>query len=98
MFAPRESPPSPSALRLALRERRARVLLADAAFIRDYPDCAERDQEGKRHIREAMHEHTVGRITLQERDQILHILSFTTILQVPLASDDRAPPSAFLDD
>jgi hypothetical protein len=95
MPTPGETPPPASPLRVSLRERRARALLADAEFIRDHPDFPERDQEGQRHIREAMHEHTVGRITLLERDHILRILSFTSVRQVPDIHD--SPPAFFHD-
>ena len=59
-----------------LHERRVKALVADADFIRDQLDTDERMDEAKRHVREAMLQHALGRISIEERDRILDILLF----------------------
>lgn len=72
-----ESPQQPETpLHRQLRDRRVVAHIADAEFIRDYPDCPERIEEAERHVRNAMFEFTVGRITDNERKAILQILAF----------------------
>lgn len=89
-------PPSPAQpLRDALRARRVQARIADAEFIRDYPDSPERREEAERHVRDAMYECTLGHITDDERARILHILAFA-VPPLPdfLAKSEQAPWSA----
>ena len=83
MQAPDRSPPSVTSLREMLRGGRTAALIDDAELIRDAPKGEERDQEARRAIREAMLLFTMRRITCEERDRILDILSFVKVAAVP---------------
>lgn len=82
-------------LRRLLEERRVQTRVADAEFIRGFPDCPERMAEAERYIRETMISFTLGAIKHEERTRILEILSFAVPpLPANLARPDPPPWSA----
>lgn len=79
-----------------LRNKRTAALIAEAELIRDAPAGDDRDNEGRRAIREAMLLYTLRRITRAERDRLLDILSFVAVHE-PLPKPDR-PRHPYFDD
>jgi hypothetical protein len=70
------SPESFTSLREVLRARRTAAIIADAELIRDAPKNNERDDEAQRAVRETMLLFALHRITREQRNRILEILSF----------------------
>lgn len=68
-------------LREVLHQRRVGALIGDAKFIGKQPHSNEKMEEARRHVREAMVQHALGRINQQERDRILDILSFAVVAE-----------------
>ena len=59
-----------------LHDHRVDALIAEAEFIRDWPDSSERIEEATVLIREAMLRCTTGRISHAEESRVFSILSF----------------------
>jgi len=74
--SPNPHSPKSSPLRSLLRDRHVQHFLADAEFIRDFPDGPERRAEAERYARQVMLDFSVGTITDEERAKLFDILSF----------------------
>ncbi len=81
-------PPDSTALGETLRLRRVDAMHNDAVLVRDYPDSAERTVEAQRLIREVVYSRAIGRITTEERDRILDVLSFAIASMQEQSVDD----------
>src|SRR5688500_15083399 len=81
-------PPDSTTLGETLRLRRVDAMQSDAVLVREHPDSAERTVEAQRLIREAMYSRAIGRITDDERDRILDVLSFAIASMQERPADD----------
>lgn len=73
-----------------LRQMRIDALICQAETVRDWPSNADRIAEAMTHIREAMLQCTIGRITQEEKYHIISILHFAMPSDAPSA--DEHPP------
>lgn len=87
MVLPDNSSRPSQTLHEVLRGRRTAALIADAELIRNVPTGSDRNEEANRYVREAMLLFALRKITREERDRILDILSFA-IPHIPPSLQD----------
>lgn len=79
----------------SLRVIRLDAMRSQAQAIRDYPDSDERTEEARKLIHAVLYDFALGRISDEEREQILDVLHFA---RKPCTICPDEPISTFLDE
>lgn len=79
-----------------LHRLRIETLLRQAQIIRDHPPGEERSREAQRLLYGVMYDHALGRLSHDEREQILSLLDFARDYHAPesLGPADATEPLA----
>jgi hypothetical protein len=66
----------PESLAILLRRRREQHLIADAEFVRDHAEAADRLEYARSLVREAMLQCVLGNISQETESRVFTVLSF----------------------